>query len=957
MDKENMPDAENNEGQEEITGTGSYTTAFLQPGKKGKLRAEKLIIRNFKSFRKADLPFSKGFSSIVGANGSGKSNILDAIMFVLGATSLKAMRVSRLSELINHDAEDASARVEILLNLGGEEFRVARRIDKGGKSIYRLNDRRVSLNEVGAFLGGLGIRADGHNIVAQGDITKITDMSPKQRREIIDEIAGIREYEEKKDEALKKLEKVEKKISDIRIVIGERQAYLGQVEKEMEAALRYNELQDEAKQTKATVIAEEIKAIKNSISEREKKIGLLEKETEAARKEREALKSEEAGLEKRNSEITERIISAGEQTYSQIGKSVEETRASVRIEEEKLRNSEERMLGAKKEGSEKALRVKELENTKAAGNERLRVISTRLAEIGDVLRPLESKKEEMKSAFEKLYSELKVNEGRLSEADEKAEAGKKALFEKESQLRERRKELHVIREELKSLNENTERLGISSRKKRVELFLDKLNAVISLAEELKGKLDSKAAAKLAELSNVTKELAAETEQMKDNLSELAGEKKAAQYAQRIKDISRAAEADEKEVTTLQDTLRRAENGKIAAKEPVQQIKKSISALIAKQAGQQQEKLIAERDRLKEESTRLGAEIGNAAGRIKELASESGNALQLTAEEEKNISGRKSSIEKLRQELKEKEAELEKSSAASKVLEEERKRLLTKISNIGEKVEQLASKVEQKERAINEINLESSKNEVRLSDLEQEFEEYREIKRIEGKSLPSLKSRIIEIEKEIKGLGAINMKAPEDFEGIRSEVAEVEEKANKLEEEKNAVVDLITKTENRKTNVFMGCFSRIAAKFSEMYYDFFEGEGYLQLSSPENPFEGGLLIQAKYSGDRMKSIDAMSGGEKTLTALAFMFAIQDYEAAPFYILDEADAALDVNNSAKFVKLIADHAKKTQFIVITHNDTITKECDQIIGVAMNKQKSSVIGLRLKGKISGDAGEAAN
>jgi len=91
---------------------------------------------------------------------------------------------------------------------------------------------------------------------------------------------------------------------------------------------------------------------------------------------------------------------------------------------------------------------------------------------------------------------------------------------------------------------------------------------------------------------------------------------------------------------------------------------------------------------------------------------------------------------------------------------------------------------------------------------------------------------------------------------------------------------------------------------------------------------------------------MSGGEKTLTALAFMFAIQLYSPAPFYAFDEADAALDKENSMKMGSLIEKIAEKSQFIAITHNDTITKKARQIVGVALNKDNSSVIGLKLKG-----------
>jgi chromosome segregation protein len=133
----------------------------------------------------------------------------------------------------------------------------------------------------------------------------------------------------------------------------------------------------------------------------------------------------------------------------------------------------------------------------------------------------------------------------------------------------------------------------------------------------------------------------------------------------------------------------------------------------------------------------------------------------------------------------------------------------------------------------------------------------------------------------------------------------------------------------------------------MFFNFFNGEGNLKLSNPESPLESGLEIVARHKGDNLLSIDAMSGGEKTLTALAFMFAIQLYSPAPFYAFDEADAALDKENSQKMSNLIKMISKHSQFVAITHNDTLTKQADQIVGVALSREKSSVIGLKLKTK----------
>ena len=316
--------------------------------------------------------------------------------------------------------------------------------------------------------------------------------------------------------------------------------------------------------------------------------------------------------------------------------------------------------------------------------------------------------------------------------------------------------------------------------------------------------------------------------------------------------------------------------------------------------------------------------------------------------QKELEALETGIKQPMKELGEKEKEMLRATESNKVLDEQKERLQTKLKNIEEKKEKADEKISRAEKQINEINISKSKNEVRLSDLKEEFVEFADAELIKNANVQELRDKIPAIDKEIKSLGAVNMKALESFDEKKKEVDELTEKAQKLDEERKAVLEMIDKIELKKLSIFMKCFEEISRKFSELYYSFFGGEGKLGLENQKNPLEGGLTIEAKYSEEKLKSIDAMSGGEKSLTALAFLFAIQSYEPAPFYIFDEVDAALDKENSLKLGKMIAQISKASQFISITHNDSVIKEANQIIGVALNKQKSSVIGLRLKGEV---------
>jgi len=147
-------------------------------------------------------------------------------------------------------------------------------------------------------------------------------------------------------------------------------------------------------------------------------------------------------------------------------------------------------------------------------------------------------------------------------------------------------------------------------------------------------------------------------------------------------------------------------------------------------------------------------------------------------------------------------------------------------------------------------------------------------------------------------------------------------------------------------VFLQTLEAIAKNFSELFAKLSPGgEARLILENPEDPFAGGLEIEAKPAGKDVKRIEAMSGGEKALTALAFVFAIQRYKPAPFYLFDEIDAHLDDANVKRVADLIKEASRDSQFIVITLRDVMMANADRIIGVAMKDGVSRVVSLSLE------------
>jgi len=241
------------------------------------MRLDKLEIRGFKSFRdKTVLEFPDHFTAIVGPNGSGKSNIVDSICFVLGRS--RGLRVNNLRELIYNGGvggkESEYAKVSLYLSGGGKKRTIiSREIDKEGHSIYKLDNKRASRQEIIELIGD-----NEYNIILQDDVTKVIEMQSKERRQIIDDLCGIGEYDKKKAKAVKELEKVENRISETHIILGEKKGYLEQLRKERDDAVGYQKLQDELKRSNATILHKNIVSHEKKLENTNLKLEELEKE-------------------------------------------------------------------------------------------------------------------------------------------------------------------------------------------------------------------------------------------------------------------------------------------------------------------------------------------------------------------------------------------------------------------------------------------------------------------------------------------------------------------------------------------------------------------------------------------------------------------------------------------------------------------------------------------------------
>jgi chromosome segregation protein len=147
-------------------------------------------------------------------------------------------------------------------------------------------------------------------------------------------------------------------------------------------------------------------------------------------------------------------------------------------------------------------------------------------------------------------------------------------------------------------------------------------------------------------------------------------------------------------------------------------------------------------------------------------------------------------------------------------------------------------------------------------------------------------------------------------------------------------------ETKKKDLFMNTYNIINENFKQKFLSLStKGEATLELEMPDTVFDGGLNIKVRLVGKKFLDIRSLSGGEKTMTALAFLFSVQDHEPAPFYVLDEVDAA------EKLAQLIRQYVSRAQYMVISHNDGVISEADHLYGISMNEHgMSKIVSLRI-------------
>ncbi|VVB86364.1 Chromosome partition protein Smc [uncultured archaeon] len=417
------------------------------------MHIREIELQNFKSFgKKVKIPFFDDFTTISGPNGSGKSNIIDGILFALGLSNSRVMRAEKLTDLIfNADSGRKDfAQVTIRFDntdrempIDSDEIVITRKVrqtESGYYSYYYFNDTPVSLSDVHNHLSRAKITPEGYNVVMQGDVTHIIEMTSTERRKIIDEIAGVAEFDEKKDQALNELDIVRERIERVDIILAEVDDQMAKLQQERDQALKYQSLRDEKRKYEGYVLLARLKDARNELDRLASEIQDKEKRKEDLEKQVDERKKELCELEEKLSDLNSAILQKGENEQITLKKEIESIKgeisrcnSTIELSEGEISDIEAQRRKAfieidatqgkvaelNNKLSEENLRKETLANEAGNKNTQLLVVRSKIAEVDEKFAKTRDTLSERKAALEagkNEKNELMREEDRLLDA-------------------------------------------------------------------------------------------------------------------------------------------------------------------------------------------------------------------------------------------------------------------------------------------------------------------------------------------------------------------------------------------------------------------------------------------------------------------------------------------------------------------------------------------------------------
>lgn len=945
-----------------------------------------LNLHGFKSFAiETNIEFNEGVTVVLGPNGIGKSNIVEAFLWVMGEQSASRLRIDSakgLESVIFHgtDTRKPSSLAQVALTLDNksrwikkydlDEVIVTRKYYRKGLSEYYINDEQVRLKDIVDMFLDTGLGKNAYSVIKQGTVSEIAKQKPEERRSIIENAAGISKYLERRREAAKKLEESERNLDNVKIEIKNAEKHYKSLKEQAARTERYYNLKDEQKKINISLNVNQVKKLKitledqnKSLEEHTNKKSELEKELQDLdkQKQQELLKFEETRtlsieldkqvslimtelthIEKMSNQLKNQLDNAGKEKDETISR---KNSLLKRIEEDKAQIAElEESVKTIAENIEKSLKEQEAEETNIANEQ------NKIASLNDQISTLtnDNQNATLKIADAR-ERQLEVINKIITEIDEKKKDVMGNSFYQNIGKHETDIDigfnnlLNAINIKMNTIKEFEED-GVLSNLNELSY-----NSLCSFIRNLGESLDTEKKDALF-LQGIFKEYTKIKDPFVDLLFDKEGtymqkeaiDKEIADLESFIKNNIEKIEEINNEIKIATDninksnanlttlTIERAkyETNKKASEDRKEMILKSMK-MIEDEFGSLNEKI----NRLEEEYKKLNEEYKENSINYKEL--------------EKKKS-------KTESESRHKANEIKKAESALSNFETSLAKRVKKLNEINENITRVGERINQSNDKIKDIYSHFYENyALNLKDFEENTQNLIDEE--------SYKNKLNTINERIKNLGHINEMALDEYQEAKNRFEFLTKQKEDLEKSKEEILKIIADANKKAGEDFLKTFNEINKKFSETFKILFGGgNAGLKIQNEEDLLNSPIDIFAQPPGKRMENIVSYSGGELTMTGLALVFAIFLYRPSPFCILDEVDAALDGANIIRYKNMVKNLSDKTQFLIITHDEVSATIADAYYGItAEEKGVSKIFTVKVDkdGKVNGSEEKLVN
>ncbi len=926
-----------------------------------------LEIFGFKSFAdKVHIEFTEGVAALLGPNGCGKSNVVDAMKWVLGEQSSKSLRAENMQDVIFAGSEARKplgvAEVTLLVSNQDEvlpldlpEVSIKRRLYRSGESEYFINNSPVKLRDVRELFFDTGIGKSAYSIMEQGKIDQLLSTKPEERRYVFEEAAGITRFRVRGQEAERKLEKTQENMRHVEGILEEVRRSYTSLKAQAEKAESYRALREQIFEVELEI---QLLRLKGLLEDKKKREARLEEKARA----RDEMTRAIAGM----NEAIAREVDVVNTMESQL---VESHKKLYQLDMEK--NTRDGQIRMYRE------RIGELERTIEAGAAREKNIRRKLEELGEEttrktagLSDLSARIGETERNIEAFIADIEGFAGRVRANDEEIRSNAGKVQELDAGIETLRVELRAITEDIVTqLDARLSEMGYSSGERRsVEQGISE--TMQSLRIQLGGKMTIlEDAATVDTLARAEKDKLVQT-----TLTVLKGALEKLQtleglferyrtFAPSFLDeflapegiITRKRDIDERinesaaGIARLRQRSEELARENVRLREKIEEYRKTLEDLRVNLARLQTQKAGAEaeigrlaRERTEQEALlqEAGVEIAETRARVSEtgerIATAEAERRQIEEQEktaraalsdlEGEISTRNRDLASREEELKEKGLHLAKSQSEIEKMQIEVTEIRTEIKDLH------ASFSERFSRDLSEY-------ETRIPDLQPNRD---------------LRPRLGELREQMRALGQVNLMAPEEFAEVKDRFDFLSAQLSDLAKAREDLKKVTTEIRTESTELFLDTYNKIRKNFHTVFRRLFGGgRAELRLDTTEAPLESGIEVFAQPPGKKLENITLLSGGERSLTGVALMFAIYMVKPSPFCLLDEIDAALDEENVGRLTNLLKEFSTHSQFIVITHNKRTVAGADVLYGVTMEESGvSKLVAIRLENRERGEA-----